>query len=191
MKYGRRILFKRGITVSVSLLYKCNLNCTYCSLKNFSHEQPHDTVIHPAEDWVKFIESFPIRIKEIFLTGGEPGIYSQIVPLTNELLSRGYFVTIFTNLTKISEFLSINESPNLKFQATYHRGANIETFKENYNTMTRFFRVDVDEIESSFLSYSKKKDLCTLENERDTSRFRIDSDMRIYTNCFDRNKAHL
>jgi len=191
IKYQKRQLFKRGISVSISLLYKCTLNCSYCSLKNFGTKTPHDTLIYKANEWLNYIDTFPVKIKEIFLTGGEPGIYPLIDHLTNQLIKRGYFITIFTNLTSIASFMRIESSPNLKFQATYHKDMDLEIFKTNYKIMNEFFRVDVDEIETNYFGGSNVKKLCTIETEKKTDRLRIDSDMKIYTNCYDRNLSHL
>jgi len=191
IKYSKRKLFKRGVTVSISLLYKCTLDCNYCSLKMGGMNRPFDTVLKTADEWINYIETFPIKIKEIFLTGGEPGIYPEIAKLTNELIDLGYFVTVYTNLTKIGEFMYINESPRLKFQSTYHKDMDKELFKHNYKKMTEYFRVDVDEIETNVFEISSKKNLCTIEDESDTSRLRFDSDGAIYVNCIERNKKHL
>jgi len=191
LKYGKRLLFKRGVTVSISLLYECTLNCSYCSLKMGGKIHPKDTIIHGSDYWVDYIDSFPVKIKEIFLSGGEPGIYSGIADLTNELINRGYFVTLFTNLTLIDNFMAIEPNPRLKFMATAHKGANLYIFEANYLIMKEHYRIDVDEIETNFFKFSNKKKFCTDKDESDTSRFRIDSDGAIYVNCIERNKKHL
>jgi len=58
LKYGKRLLFKRGVTVSISLLYECTLNCSYCSLKMGGKIHPKDTVIHGSDYWIDYIDNF-------------------------------------------------------------------------------------------------------------------------------------
>jgi len=191
LKYAKRKLFKRGVTVSLTLLYDCNLKCSYCSLKNETDKRPEGSAKHGAQYWINYINSFPVKVKEVFLTGGEPGLYKHIAELTNGLIKEGYFVTIFTNLTRIGSFMSIEDSPRLKFQATYHESMIAEIFDENYQRMNKYFRVDVDEIETNKFTYSNKKKFTNLANESETDRFRIDSDGAIYVSCYERNKRHL
>lgn len=193
IKYGKRKLFKRGITVSATLLNRCNLSCDYCSLKNFGDVRPQDPELKTAEQWIKFIETFPIKIREVYITGGEPSLFKGIDYLCNYLIDEGYFVTVFSNLTSPARiFNNVKKSARFKISATYHsRAASSMIFNSVYMYLSNKHRIDVSEIGTDVFPYSNKIPFTTIENEQNKGILRIAPDFSIYTNCYDRNEAFI
>lgn len=193
IKYGKRKLFKRGIGISLTLSYKCNLRCSYCSLKNFGDTIPESNDVHSVYEWIEFIKTFPVKIREVYITGGEPSLFKGVETLCNWLIDNGYFVTVFSNLTdKCEVFLKVKISARFKIQSTYHESANINHFTNNYLVLSRLHRIDIDEINTNHFPYlSNKKQLTTIENEKKPSILRVNPDFSIYTNCYDHNQHYL
>jgi len=151
---------------------------------------PKCVELRPSE-WLSYIESFPVKIREIYLSGGEPGLYNGIEELTNELIDRGYFVTIFTNLSYIINFTKLKKSPRLRFSATFHHHMHADVFIKNYRKISSKYRINVDEIGKKLLPFSKVKTFCTPEDEMSTKMLRVAPDGTIFTNCWERNQYSL
>lgn len=86
-KYGRT--FK---TLRVSLLNRCNLGCIYCSVGDDSskNKEPAGKSI-PFEDLLRLIERLhsELQIETIRLTGGEPLLYTDLIPMIAGIKSIG------------------------------------------------------------------------------------------------------
>ena len=67
-----------------------------------------------------FLERFPVWISALYVSGGEPSLYSDIIPLINYLIERGHHVILQTNLFKPEAFIGIRPHYRLVFMATYH-----------------------------------------------------------------------
>ncbi len=76
LPYAIRKRFKRGITLTIALTWKCNLMCPKCALA-CDGEMPKDT--SESIDWTEYIKSFPVKIREIYLTRGEPHLYHKLI----------------------------------------------------------------------------------------------------------------
>ena len=72
----------------------CHLRCTYCDTK-YSY---YDGVLMDQEQILQKIEGF--GVKYICLTGGEPLLQSEILPLMKTLCDRGYRVSLETSGSK-------------------------------------------------------------------------------------------
>jgi len=70
----------------------CNLRCRFCDTPYASWE-PEGPLL-TVEEILRRVENFPAR--HIVLTGGEPMMFPQVVPLTRHLSDRGYHVTVET-----------------------------------------------------------------------------------------------
>src|SRR5690349_4418345 len=73
----------------------CNLRCTWCDTPYASWEPEGDKL--SVEQIVEQVAAHPAR--HVVLTGGEPMIMPDIVPLAAALRSRGYHITIETAAT--------------------------------------------------------------------------------------------
>lgn len=107
--------------LSIWPINKCNLKCHYCTakpgLQPLDFEYPIDIVQRVNNhDLFKWVDEY-LDPKEwvIELTGGEPGLYPEIVPLVEGLTDRGYHGVIQTNGT-----LLIPKSKTFNRVATWH-----------------------------------------------------------------------
>jgi len=87
----------------------------------FIHGEPKKYDECSFEEWKVFLDRFPVWISAMYISGGEPGMYKDIVPLVNYLLKRGHHVLIQTNLFKPEAFIGITPHWRLVFMATYHK----------------------------------------------------------------------
>jgi hypothetical protein len=181
--YWKTLLFKRGITIALVLTYDCQLHCPYCILKATGGYPQSDT--STFLQWKDFIDRFPVRIKEVYLTGGEPTLYPHFVELTNYLLDKGYHVTVFSNLLD-RKLLWIQMSYRFLITATYHHHTDSRIFVKNYNEITKLHRVDVHELGYKALSLnSKVMPLVSDPNEIGGYNFTVTPDRKIYIGCKD------
>jgi len=192
MSYWKRLqlrkLFHPGIGVSITLTYRCNLNCDYCTNKNGTTENPKDKGQLTVKQWLSFIKTFPIRINEVVLTGGSPELYHGYINLINYLLDSGYFVSLYTNLL-YTDFNEVKKSERFKIIATYHHGSGKHKFITNYQNCKH--EIEVDEIETGELYFSRIKPFEKLNQKPDKNVLRFGPDGMIFINCFDRNKYYL
>jgi len=89
------------------------------------------------------ISDFPVKVRKIVLSGGEPSLYYDYTKLTNELLKRGYFVTVFSNLAT-KKGLQVIKHSNIRICATHHQECSRDTWDENLKLYRLKYRVDVD-----------------------------------------------
>jgi organic radical activating enzyme len=182
------------VLLQISLTFKCNLNCSYCAQTFHLGHRPKVKETGFI-GWVKFFKRFPYKIKEVYVSGGEPTLHRDFARIVRYLLSQGYYVKVFSNLMNIDEFYNIPKCYRFRIQATYHHKDCVYTFDRNYRLLTRNLGhiVYVNEIESpQIFKYSKLQRLLdnsnTYENGRndyDQSCLRISPDLRINLNCHD------
>lgn len=192
-RYGICKRLKRGIKINLSPSWRCNLQCEYCILKTSGkkkYPQDHDE-IKPIEYWKEWISTFPVKIREVAISGGEPTLIPYLIELVNWLLSEGYYVLILTNLTNWTNLCYIKPSRRLRIEATLHECYDKDLFLEHYNIVSIWHRVDVIEIEKKELSFSKTVPWSSEETSRriDKNYLKAAPDGTIYRNCFERNEA--
>lgn len=89
------------LTIYPSL--KCQLQCSFCFLHKKKNEA---TIEHNSDDWIKLVKSFIDEgTVSVSILGGEPSLYSDIVPLINKLDKLGIRFTLTTNGQNWSEEL--------------------------------------------------------------------------------------
>ena len=117
--------FKRGGKLSLFLSMTCNLNCSYCSLNAHNGKHPPSYNELSLDEWkVRLLELFKVvRIKEVFVTGGEPTLRKDVSAIINFLLEQGKFVQLHTNLSN-----PVCVKPNYRFYvyATLHNTMNFD-----------------------------------------------------------------
>jgi len=126
---------RRGTRATVVTTTWCNLHCGYCPM--FIYGEPKKYPISTFEEWKGWFERFPVWISQVYVSGGEPSTYPDIVPLVNWLVNRGHHVIVFTNLFKYENFKGIKPHWRLIFQPTFHKGQ--DDF-ERYNKAQRWLR---------------------------------------------------
>jgi len=83
-----------------------------------------------VEEWKVFLDRFPSWISAMYISGGEPSLYKDIVPLINYLTDRGHHVLLQTNLFKPEAYIGIKPHKRLVFMATY---------QDEYENGNRFY----------------------------------------------------
>ena len=182
--YGKTLLFRRGKMLNINLLYECNLSCSYCSLEMPTGIRPKAKRVGLGE-WKDFINDFTSKnkIREVYVSGGEPSIVKYMPELVNWLIGKGFHVLMFSNLYNPDRILQINKSYRFKVQATYHQCDDLKRFDEAYKKVIKKHRVDVDEIGYQSLSYSKVKPFMHVDDLKLTE-FRVSPDLVLYDSCF-------
>jgi hypothetical protein len=114
--------------------------------------------------WKKIIDIFPVRVREVVISGGEPFLFSVLPRLVNYLIEKKYFVTIQTNLTLTKQVYEINASSRLLISATYHSPMRIAQFEENLNEFRALgHRVIVTNPEQSEVETHRKTEIYDID----------------------------
>ena len=138
IKYDFLNRFKSGETLAIILTNKCNLKCSYCACDLLSCGKVKIKTEQNLREWVKTINEFPVTIKEVLITGGEPTLHKDFEGLVHLLLNRSIMVTIWTNLVKP---ITLEKSPRLKIVATYHHSASKTKFISNLEKLKGYQKV--------------------------------------------------
>ena len=164
LKYGYGLLkrLRRGVKLNIYLTMKCNLNCSYCCWKWGDGKMPIVKDRLTLRDWQQRIRRFPMKIREISISGGDPMGVDYFAELVNWCLNEGYFVNVFTNLS-LKRYV-IKPSYRLKFSATYHENLDRKIFCQNLRFYREKYRVDIDEIRTNEFPDSMKKKECKVED---------------------------
>ena len=150
--YGLRRRLKKGCRVSIILSFDCNYDCKYCdNKKNGKLPDLNEMAWHKL---LLKIYNFPIKVREVMVSGGEPFLYPHFESMLI-CLSKKYFVTVFTNLSKVYN-LKVNKK-NVRFVATLHIDADRKKFLDNLRFMKKQgFRVDVKTFNNEIPSTKNK-----------------------------------
>lgn len=143
MRWGLMRRLKRGNKLMLFLNYKCNLNCSYCSL-GYIGKRVESTEIG-LEEWKYIIRNFPIRLREIRISGGEPMLMPYYSELINWLLDRGLYVMVFTNLSVVK--LDVKKTDRLIYAATYHKGMDKDKWSRNFSTYRKHYTINAHQIQ--------------------------------------------
>jgi hypothetical protein len=103
--------------------------------------------------WQRRITHHPVKVREVVISGGEPMCYSEFVPLVDWLVSEGYFVTVFTNLTMLSG-LDMQPSYRIRLAASYHRSFDVVEWRKHLVLYRQHFRVDPEEVDTRMIAGS-------------------------------------
>lgn len=158
-KYGLRKKFKKGVRLYIYPTMVCNLKCTYCTLNFFNGVYPKDKSRLGFTEWKNIIDKFE-QVKEIVLSGGEPMLYKHYTELCNHILSKGYFLMIFSNLQS-KKGLQVKPHKNLMIYASHHvelSDKQEKEWQENYKLYKKKYRVVADQLD-------KDKPILTKEQE--------------------------
>jgi MoaA/NifB/PqqE/SkfB family radical SAM enzyme len=189
-RFGLMKRLKRGGRVTIFPSFKCSHDCSYCTLRK-DGVFPVNKLL-PIEDWMAFLLNYDYTqrdsggIRDVILTGGEP----TILPYFKELLEwmlfeKKWYVTMFSNLSN-RNLLKIKPSLRLRVGATFHHGQiSQKKWEGNYNAVNKVHRVDVEEIEDGWLSYSTVKPLVNEKDVRDLVEYiRVAPDLSIHMICY-------
>ena len=187
--YGKTLMLRRGKMLQISLLYECNLKCDYCSLEMPTGIRPKAKRVS-LDDWKQFILDFTNeqKIREVYVSGGEPSMVKWMPELVNWLVQKGFPVTVFSNLFDADRLLQIKKHYRVKIDATYHHEWDkLDRFHNAYLKIKDHIRVDVGEIGYQVLPYSKVKPFIDMDGLKDKE-FRVSPDLEVFDSCYDHFK---
>lgn len=78
-------------SLALWLTERCNLNCAMCWVKN----KPRPEL--PLRDWLKFLDQLGGWRPRLTVTGGEPTLYRDLMPLLTAIKERGFYLSLNTN----------------------------------------------------------------------------------------------
>ena len=184
---NKRGIFKRGIAVDIIPTTRCNLHCDYCPMFLYGEVKKYEEC--SFDEWKVFINRMQHWVSTYYISGGEPSLYKDIVPLTNYLIERGHKVIIMTNLWKPENLYEIKPHWRLMFMPTFHKGQDkIERYSKALKKMQNKFNVTSQQIFQNDYGFDRTKEFFTPEwfkNEDDNLQFAPDSPrtLAIYTGC--------
>lgn len=145
--YGKTLRLRRGCSVAINLTYRCNFHCHYCNMILVTGNVPKVQKEMSMDYWQFFLRAFPVKVKEVFISGGEPTLIPWMPTFVTWLLEQGYHVTVFSNLFQYLNFFEIKPHYRFQISATYHHQDSKERFEIAYQALERRgFRLNVDEI---------------------------------------------
>ena len=88
--------------LSLRITHRCNHHCAICAQwgkagYNARQDTPKVTGEVPVEVYKKVIDEVAPKKVHVYITGGEPFLYDQLVPLVNYMKQKGLTVQIVTN----------------------------------------------------------------------------------------------
>jgi len=182
--YGLTKKFKRGCTICLYTTYRCNLACPYCInylLVGKTTGEFYCPEVTPSK-WYNLINDFPVPVKEVILSGGEPMLYFQIDELIHALLNTGVHVVIFTNGT-VRKRLSV-KSHRFRIQMTLHESCDRKVFYDNVAYYKRQYPVHIERFGDK-----EKRGVRTIKTSekdiaicRNLKRFKFTPDGRLWMN---------
>lgn len=177
-----------GDLIQISLTFKCSLDCPYCCQKFNSGHRPNVKETN-FTGWVRFFLRWPYKIREVYVSGGEPTMHKDFNRIVTFLLDKGYFVTVFSNLTNYEKIVKLPRCSRLCIASTFHHSFSPYKFDNAYKAIKSKHNIYVKENESQVLDYSKRYPLLNKENAGsdvyEIRCLRISPDLRINLNCYD------
>jgi len=144
MRFGLLKKLKRGVRIKIFPSFICNLDCWYCANKFVGDGDYKRVPSMNYKKWIDIINEFPVKVKEVVISGGEPAIYKDLGRLVNYLTDNKIMVTIFSNLMIVNN--EIKGSKRIRIGATHHIGTDETIFKVNLqHYIDKGIRVDVEE----------------------------------------------
>lgn len=182
LRYGLMKRLKRGKRIYVSLTFRCQLDCVYCSCKSATGKMPVYEEIG-GQTLIDIITNLPFRVREIVLSGGEPMVHRDFVFIYYELLKMGYFVTIFTNLVN-GRAVFLNCNRKARITTSYHLSSKRGEFLYRLaECIESGLNVKVDEFPGHQSGKGDRiKPFLNINECMTAKRFCIAPDGKIYTN---------
>ena len=160
---------------------KCNLHCSYCCVELEIKKRPKFEEVG-YKKWLEYVDGIPFRLGIINISGGEPFLYPEIVPLVHGLIDRGHLVRIPSNLL-LTEGLEIGKTNRCMILATYH-GVNRSRFMKNLKEYKKIMRVAVREFNTTYQSIPGSR-LKRMEEEdsRNDRIITVSPDLKWFFSC--------
>jgi uncharacterized radical SAM superfamily Fe-S cluster-containing enzyme len=183
-KFGS--ILTKGVRATVVTTTRCPLDCDYCPMYIYGDVKRYDECTF--EEWKTWFERFPTWISQVYVSGGEPSLYKDIVPLVNWLVERGHHVIVFTNLWKVENYEGIKNHWRLRFMPTYHKFDKIDRYKKSLAIMEKKFNISSQQLFENEHKFSRIKEFFTVDwfkDEDDGFQFAPDCPrtLQIYSGC--------
>ncbi|MFC1884281.1 radical SAM protein [Thermodesulfobacteriota bacterium] len=106
METEQRIKRPRLKTFVLMPLLRCNANCTFCSQRLERHDRARNDLMLSLEKWFDIIrQGMALGLSHIIISGGEPTLYPDLLPLVRFCKTNNLHVTLNTNGIAVSEEL--------------------------------------------------------------------------------------
>ena len=160
---------------------KCNLHCSYCCVELEIKKRPKFEEVG-YKKWLEYVDGIPFRLGIINISGGEPFLYPEIIPLVHGLIDRGHLVRIPSNLL-LTEGLAIGKTNRCMILATYH-GVNRNRFIKNLKEYKKIMKVAVREFKNTYQSIPGSR-LKRMEEEdsRNDRIITVSPDLKWFFSC--------
>lgn len=110
------------------ITYRCNFECSYCYLR----DTDKDLNELPTEEWFRAVEILHSKgIDKVAITGGEPLVRTDIIPILQKCKELGMHVTLLTNGSLLKEQFAQIE-PLID-----HIVISLDSFDQKVNTANR------------------------------------------------------
>jgi sulfatase maturation enzyme AslB (radical SAM superfamily) len=96
---------------------KCNYTCSYCIWNRFTPLSLKDSY-RPYTDWIKVFEA--LEPSAVTITGGEPLLYKDIVPLIEDFPPKHLISCLVTNLSVNVDKLTSLKRKDFRIMASFH-----------------------------------------------------------------------
>lgn len=192
-------LFTGGALVIIKPTMRCNLSCPYCSnVIATGCRQDYGAECTPQQ-WLDFLGRWPGKIQVVSISGGEPQMYPRINGFVAELLERGYWVRMMTNLTLRN--IGIPPSPRFCVVPTYHSQVPFDFWLKNLAWYRRRYHVvlakkfnaekiqgsqNFDIVDEQYHDLLNNKIHRFRQNVH--NKFVIMPDLRVWISCLEANK---
>ena len=95
--------------VYMKLTPTCNLRCVMCGQygdKGVMHDRLGEEAkkILPLDSWKKLVDELKPRNPVIYLWGGEPFLYPDLIPLARHIVKKGLYLSVNTNGTLMERY---------------------------------------------------------------------------------------
>jgi hypothetical protein len=191
--YGKTLMLKRGIALTCCMTFRCNLSCDYCANRTSGHGLHAKSDESNFEEWMNFFRMFPVKVREIFVSGGEPTLMSWTPDLVTHLMDTGRHVTLVTNLHNADAILKIKPRYCLQITATCHSCDDLDKWLTKYWMLKRAgYRINAQEIGSHRIPWAKSvpiSDPKCLYEETTECNIMVAPDQTMYAGCFQMSVA--
>lgn len=185
--YGKTLMFRSGVMLQCNIIYACPFACSYCALDQPTGKRPKAKQMG-IEQWKKMVKHFPTKIREVFVTGGEPTLVKWMPEFVNWLLDEGYHVILFSMLHDVEAIKKIKPSYRFQVRSTFHKipEETVLRYTKQYDQIKDIYNVCVDEIgDDKVLPFSVLKPFVSDETMQDDYGFRISPDGDFFINCYE------
>lgn len=144
------IIYEYNDKIRIKTTDKCNLSCPFC---HYEGTKRTEAISLSDDNFTKWIKELKFYFNKVHLTGGEPTLYNDLLPLCRYLKFEGYEVFLTTNLLVLNNNLIDSISYISRINVSLHT-FNPEYFKFFVNNKTKA-DVYIDIIKNNILNLKR------------------------------------